>query len=42
MTELQTANLKLSPCTPADRSDFIDLERDPEVMRFLKDAVGGP
>lgn len=35
MTMLQTANLKLTPCSPADRNDFIDLERDPEVMRFL-------
>ena len=35
MTELQTANLKLRRCTPADRSDFIDLELDSEVMRFL-------
>ena len=39
MKELQTVNLKLRPCTPADRSDFIDLELDPEVMRFLN---GGP
>jgi RimJ/RimL family protein N-acetyltransferase len=27
--------MTLSPCCPADRADFIDLERDPEVMRFL-------
>ncbi|MDZ7926029.1 MAG: GNAT family N-acetyltransferase [Agrobacterium sp.] len=39
MRELQSANLRLRPCTPADRTDFIDLERDPEVMRFLN---GGP
>jgi RimJ/RimL family protein N-acetyltransferase len=32
---LQTKNLTLSPCCPADRADFMDLERDPEVMRFL-------
>jgi RimJ/RimL family protein N-acetyltransferase len=35
MTVLQTVRLTLSPCTPNDRADFIDLERDPEVMRFL-------
>lgn len=35
MTVLQTMRLTLSPCTPNDRADFIDLERDPEVMRFL-------
>ncbi len=35
MTVLQTMRLTLSPCTPRDRADFIDLERDPEVMRFL-------
>lgn len=39
MREFQTVNLKLRPCTPADRNDFIDLERDPDVMRFLN---GGP
>jgi RimJ/RimL family protein N-acetyltransferase len=27
--------LMLSPCCPADSVDFMDLERDPEVMRFL-------
>src|SRR3954468_9193695 len=27
--------LTLSPCGPSDRADFIDLELDPEVMRFL-------
>jgi RimJ/RimL family protein N-acetyltransferase len=32
---LQTMKLTLSPCTLRDRADFIDLERDPEVMRFL-------
>jgi RimJ/RimL family protein N-acetyltransferase len=32
---LQTARLTLSPCCPDDRADFIDLELDPEVMRFL-------
>jgi RimJ/RimL family protein N-acetyltransferase len=35
MTVLQTLRLTLSPCTPDDRADFMDLERDPEVMRFL-------
>lgn len=32
---LQTKHLTLSPCSPRDRADFIDLELDPEVMRFL-------
>ena len=32
---LQTMQLTLSPCCPSDRADFIDLELDPEVMRFL-------
>jgi RimJ/RimL family protein N-acetyltransferase len=27
--------MTLRPCTPEDRSDFIDLERDPEVMLYL-------
>jgi len=27
--------MTLAPCRPNDRADFIDLERDPEVMRFL-------
>lgn len=35
MTVLQTTQLTLSPCTPHDRADFIALERDPDVMRFL-------
>lgn len=35
MAELRTANLKLRPCIPSDQNDFINLERDPEVMRFL-------
>ena len=35
MIVLQTTRLKLSPCCPSDSADFIDLERDPEVMRFL-------
>ena len=35
MAVLQTRNLTLSPCRPDDRADFIDLERDPQVMRFL-------
>lgn len=35
MAVLQTMRLTLSPCRPRDRADFIDLERDPEVMRFL-------
>jgi RimJ/RimL family protein N-acetyltransferase len=32
---LQTMKLTLSPCCPGDCADFMDLERDPEVMRFL-------
>jgi len=32
---LQTARLSLSPCSPSDRADFISLELDPEVMRYL-------
>ncbi|MFT3986671.1 GNAT family N-acetyltransferase [Aestuariivirga sp.] len=32
---LQTERLVLSPCTPADKADFMALERDPEVMLFL-------
>ncbi|MEM5470690.1 GNAT family N-acetyltransferase [Hoeflea sp. AS60] len=35
MAVLQTRHLTLSPCSPTDRADFIALERDPEVMRFL-------
>jgi RimJ/RimL family protein N-acetyltransferase len=32
---LQTVNLTLRPCCSSDRADFIALERDTEVMRFL-------
>jgi RimJ/RimL family protein N-acetyltransferase len=39
MTILKTQHLTLAPCRPEDAADFIDLERDPEVMRFLN---GGP
>ena len=35
MTALQTLRLTLSPNTPADRADFMAMERDPQVMRFL-------
>ncbi len=35
MAILQTKSLTLRPCQPADRNDFIALERDAEVMRFL-------
>ena len=35
MAVLQTTQLTLSPCCPGDRDDFISLERDPQVMRFL-------
>jgi RimJ/RimL family protein N-acetyltransferase len=31
----QTTQLTLRPCCPSDRADFIDLEVDPDVMRFL-------
>lgn len=35
MAVLQTARLTLSPCSPGDRADFIALELDPAVMRYL-------
>ena len=35
MAVLQTARLTLSPCSPGDRHDFMALEQDAEVMRFL-------
>ncbi|MDQ7246816.1 GNAT family N-acetyltransferase [Dongia sedimenti] len=35
MSVLQTARLTLTLCCPSDAADFIDLERDPEVMRYL-------
>lgn len=35
MVVLQTARLTLRPCHPSDCADFIALERDPEVMRYL-------
>lgn len=35
MAVLQTMRLTLSPCRPEDRADFVGLELDPEVMRFL-------
>lgn len=35
MTILQTKRLTLAPCSPHDATDFMDLERDPEVMRYL-------
>jgi RimJ/RimL family protein N-acetyltransferase len=35
MTILHTPRLRLAPCSPADRADFIALEQDPEVMRYL-------
>lgn len=35
MAVLQTLRLILSPCRPGDFADFVDLERDPAVMRFL-------
>lgn len=39
MTVLHTLNLILRPCCPLDAPDFLALERDAEVMRFLN---GGP
>lgn len=35
MILLQTKHLTLRPCCPADAADFIALERDPLVMRYL-------
>ena len=35
MIVLQTMQMTLRPCCPGDREDFIGLELDPEVMRFL-------
>lgn len=35
MTLLQTPRLTLGPCCPADCADFVALEQDPDVMRFL-------
>lgn len=35
MAILQTPNLTLRPCRPDDRADFVALERDAEVMRYL-------
>lgn len=35
MAVLKTEKLTLRPCGPEDRADFIDLELDSEVMRFL-------
>lgn len=32
---LRTLRLTISRCRPEDRSDFIALEHDPEVMRYL-------
>lgn len=38
MVILQTMRLTLSPFCPGDRADFVELELDPEVMRFLNGA----
>jgi RimJ/RimL family protein N-acetyltransferase len=35
MAVLKTKRLTLNPCRPGDCADFMELERDPEVMRFL-------
>jgi RimJ/RimL family protein N-acetyltransferase len=42
MAVLHTTRLTLSPCRPSDRADFIDLERDPAVMRYLNGGAVGP
>ena len=42
MTTLHTPRLTLRPCTPDDRADFIALERDPKVMRFLNGGLPTP
>ena len=39
MTEIVTRRLILRRCTPSDRPDFLALERDAEVMKYL---YGGP
>mgnify|MGYP001023246299 CR=1 FL=1 len=39
MTLLKTLRLILSPCAPVDRVNFIQLELDPEVMRFLNNGA---
>jgi RimJ/RimL family protein N-acetyltransferase len=41
VTKLKTNTMILSPCTPQDAADFIALERDPEVMRFLNGGHAG-
>lgn len=35
MSRITTPRLLLRPCTPEDRNDFMALERDPSVMRYL-------
>lgn len=35
MTIIQTARLILTPSAPSDAADFMALESDPQVMRFL-------
>ncbi len=35
LTVLHTKTLLLAPCMPTDRADFMALERDPLVMRYL-------
>lgn len=39
---LSTPRLDLRPVTPADRSQLVALEADPEVMRFLNGGVPVP
>lgn len=32
---IQTRRLVIAPCVPEDRDDFLEMERDAEVMRYL-------
>ncbi len=42
MSDLQTKTLTLRRCSPSDRTDFIGLELDPEVMHFLHGGAVDP
>lgn len=39
---LETPRMTLRPVTPADRADFLALEADPEVMRYLNGGAPVP
>ena len=39
MPIINTPRLALIPCTPQDCADFVALEQDPDVMRYLNDGV---